>query len=105
MTSLTKTLVAALKEADDYLPHNAPARAKVSEALIAYKESEEFKREQFEERLRGALKTANELVDIVRELRTNQRLSDSDLILLRSAEENMAEGADYLNTVIEGYLP
>ena len=74
-------------------------------ALDAYKESEEFKREQFEELLRDALKTANALVDTVQLLRTNQLLSDSDDILLNSAVQSLAEGADYLNTVIEGTTP
>ena len=71
-------------------------------ALDAYKESEEFKREQFEERLRGALATANALVETVRELRMMQGQSDADLILLRSADEHLADGADALNSVIEG---
>lgn len=106
MTTVTKNLAKSLNELLVHTGGVAPeVREKARAALDAYKESEEFKREQFEELLRDALKTANALVDTVQLLRTNQLLSDSDTILLTSAEQSLAEGADYLNTVIEGTTP
>lgn len=104
MTTATKQLARALSEVLQHgMRPDLHEQARL--ALDAYKESEEFKREQFEEQLRDALKTANTLVDTVGELRTMEGLSDSDDILLNSAVQSLAEGADYLNTVIEGTTP
>lgn len=100
--TLTKQMAEALREADDYLPHNAPVRANIKKALLAYKESEEFKRDQFETKLREALKTANELADTVAELREFADLRDIEAAQLADAHRCLAEGADYLNTLIEG---
>lgn len=71
-------------------------------ALNAYKASDEYRQEQFEAALREALTTATALVDTVTELATFHELNDSDSILLGRARESLAEGADHLNTLIEG---
>lgn len=102
MTDLIKTLVHALKEADDYLPHNAPVRAKVTQALAAYRESEEYKRERIDEIVRSANIAANKLDSDLQELlREVSLLTDSEEILLRKARELIAEAADYIHQIID----
>ena len=102
MTNTMKQLANALSDALQCASMADTVRERGRAALDAYKESDEFKRDQFEEQLRGALKAANELADLLDELRQAKDLKDGDAILLESAYSLLAEGADYLNTVIEG---
>lgn len=99
--NLTQQLAAALSALlAEGLDHST--REQGRRALDAYKSSAEFKREQFEIALRTALANANALCDIVTGLTAFNALNDGDMILLRQARECLAEGADYLNSLIEG---
>jgi hypothetical protein len=104
--NVTKQLAMALSDVLQSYPGSCDSlHQRGREALDAYKASDEYKREQFDEQLRGASKAANELTDVLEELCSVPDWSDGDSILLGNAKNLVAEAADYLNTIIEGTTP